>query len=233
MGIRADIQTLTPGGRVYLYELDLTPLEGDLYRFHGYQQQGPIWWQGEEYSPWPIQAEGFGMDGQGAAASPRLGVGNANGFITALCQFFDDLTGAKLTRRLTLTKYLDAANFPEGNPTADPAEELPPEVWEIEQRDGEDPDVVTFVLESPLSSMGVQLPRRQIVANVCGWLSVGGYRGPYCGYTGGPVADENDVATADPARDRCSGCVTACKMRFGANNPLPYGSFPAASLVRT
>jgi hypothetical protein len=36
--------------------------------------------------------------------------------------------------------------------------------------------------------VGVVLPRRQIIANVCQWK----YRGAECGYTGPPVADAND-----------------------------------------
>ncbi|MNM44596.1 Phage minor tail protein L [compost metagenome] len=232
MGFTADIQTLSPGGWVELFELDATAIGADLYRFHGYAQQGAIWWQGVEYSPWPIRAEGFGMDGQGASQTPSLSVGNVGGFITALCQYFDDLAGATLTRRRTLSKYLDARNFEDGNPIADPTEEAPPDIWKIERRAGEDAEVVTFELASPLDFNGVQLPRRQIVANVCGWLSNGGYRGPYCGYTGGPVADENDIITTDAARDRCGGRVASCKLRHGEHNPLPIGCFPAAGLVR-
>ena len=61
MPITADIQTLEPGAWVELFELDATSLGAELYRFHGYPQQSSIFWQGLEYSPWPIQAEGFEM----------------------------------------------------------------------------------------------------------------------------------------------------------------------------
>jgi hypothetical protein len=36
--------------------------------------------------------------------------------------------------------------------------------------------------------VGVMLPRRQVIANVCQWV----YRGGECGYTGPPVADADD-----------------------------------------
>ncbi|KWW37898.1 phage tail tape measure protein [Cupriavidus metallidurans] len=36
----------------------------------------------------------------------------------------------------------------------------------------------------------------------------------------------------DQVLDKCGGRLSSCKARFGANNPLPYGSFPAADLVR-
>ena len=94
-------------------------------------------------------------------------------------------------------------------------------------------DAVQFELSSALDFNGVQLPRRQIVANVCWWLSCGGYRGPYCGYTGEACFDRNDNPVTDPALDRCGGRLSSCKCRFGEHNPLPFGSFPAADLIRT
>jgi lambda family phage minor tail protein L len=48
----------------------------------------------------------------------------------------------------------------------------------------------------------------------------------YCGYNGPAVADSDDVATDDPARDQCGGRVRSCKLRFGQDKPLPYGGFP-------
>ena len=164
---------------------------------------------------------------------PKLSVSNIDGRITALCLMFGDLVGAKVIRRQTLVKYLDAANFPEGNPTADPNEHFQDEVWFIERKTSEDKETVEFELTTAIDLNGEQLPGRQIIAGVCGWLIRGGYRGPYCGYTGPAVADANDVPTDDPARDQCSGLVRGCKLRFGADKELPYGGFPAAGLLRT
>jgi lambda family phage minor tail protein L len=232
MRIRYDIQTLEPGELVELFELDATQQGGDILRFHGHTQVGSIWWQGNEYSGWPIQTEGFARTGEGQQPTPTLSVGNVEGSITALCLYLDDMVGAKLSRMRTLGKYLDAANFPDGNPSADPEEQLPPELWYIEQKTEETNETVTFELASALDFNGTQLPRRQIVANVCSWLTFGGYRGPYCGYTGSAYFDRDDNPVADPALDRCGGRLTSCKRRFGENNPLPYGSFPAADLIR-
>ena len=121
----------------------------------------------------------------------------------------------------------------DGQPEADPDEELPPDIWYVERKAAENNETVQFELASALDFAGVQLPRRQIVANVCWWLSCGGYRGPYCGYNGGPVADENDIIVTDASKDKCGGRLSSCKLRFGENNPLPYGSFPAAGLLRS
>jgi lambda family phage minor tail protein L len=234
MSIHADIQRLEPGKWVELFDLDATAIGGDMLRFHGYTQVGPIWWQGNEYSPWPIQVTGFAKVSDGQQPSPTLKVGDVEGRITALCLFLAGLAGARLTRHQTLGKYLDAANFPDGNQEADPSEELAPELWIVEQVAEQRPlEFITFALSSALDFGDAQLPARQIVANVCMWLTKGGYRGPYCGYTGGALFDRDNNPVADPTLDRCSGRLSSCKVRFGENNPLPYGSFPAADLIRS
>ena len=234
MSIYAEIQKLEPGEWIELFELDATIIGGDVLRFHGYTRVGAIWWQGEEYSPWPIQVEGFAKLSDGQQPTPTLKVGDIDGSITALCLFLQGLAGARLTRRQTLGKYLDAANFPEGNPEADSTAELPPELWFIEQPKEQRPlEFITFALSSALDFGDAQLPGRQIIANVCGWLGRGGYRGPFCGYTGSAMFDRDDNPVADPALDKCGGRLSSCKARFGADNPLPFGSFPAADLIRT
>lgn len=223
-----DIQKLEVGLYVELFELNLAPLGGDVYYFHGYTQVGPIYWQGVEYSPWPIKIEGMGMTGEGQQSNPTLSVGNVSGFITALCSAYQDLVDAKITRHRTLGRYMDAANFPAGNTEADPDEHFADDVYVIDQKQAADSQTAVFVLKSPLIATDRQLPARQIIANCCQWLSIGGYRGPYCAYTGSNYATDKDVPTDDPAQDRCSGTLTGCKLRFGANNPLRYGSFPSA-----
>lgn len=232
MTVREDVQKLEPGALVELFELDATTIGGDLLRFHGHTQQGGITWQGNVYDPWPITAEGFAMTGDQQPV-PKLSVGNVNGAISAMCIYLDDLVGAKLTRHRTFGRYLDAVNFPGGNPEADPDEEFPPEIWFIERKASESNEVVEFELASALDFNGVQLPRRQIIANRCLWLAIGGYRGPYCNYTGGPVAKADGTPTSNMAEDRCGGLCRDCKLRFGEDGVLNFGGFPAAGLVRT
>lgn len=239
--ITADVQGLSPDGDIKLYELDATEIGGDVLRFHGYPQAGPIYWRGDEYAPWAIEAEGFERTGTGAQPAPVLRVGNIGqdahgnpvpGVISALCLALDDLVGARLIRRRTLTKYLDATNFADGNPTADPTEEFPPEIWLIECKTQEDRETVEFELRSALDFEGEQLPARQIQANTCGWLSIGGYRGPYCGYTGAAMFDRDGNPVTDPVLDKCGGRVSDCKKRFGEWEPLNFGGFPAADQLR-
>jgi len=230
MTITADVQKLEPGGMVVLFELDATAITGggagDVVRFHGYTMEGPIMWQGQQYDPWPIYADGFELTPD-KPPMPTLQVGNVDGTITAMCLAYQDLVGSVLTRHRTLEQYLD------GRPGADPAQEFPLDKWFIERKSSETNELVEFELSSALDFGQQQLPGRKIIANSCSWLQRGGYRGPYCGYSGPPVAKADDTPTSDPAQDACGGRLSSCKLRFGANNPLPYGSFPAAGLLRS
>lgn len=225
--IESDVQQLEPGPLLEFWELDATSIGGGIVRFQG-QQDGKVWWQGVDYDAWPINGEGFARTAE-QQPSPKLQVGNVNRSITLLCQLFDDLVGAKITRRRTFAKYIDAVNFPDGNADADPAKEFPPEVWFIERKASESIEAVEFDLASALDFLGVKLPRRQIIANQCPFV----YRGPLCNYTGGPVADELDQPTSDPLLDKCGHRLSSCKLRDWPDDVLNYGGFPAAGLVRT
>ena len=229
MTITADIQGLEPGARVELFELDTTMISGgSLLRFHGYQQASTIYWQGNQYTPWPITAEGFAKTSEGQQPIPKLLVGNVDGSISSLCILLEDLVGAKLTRRRTLGQYLDAANFAGGNPSADPTQEFPADIWFVEQKTAETNEVVEFELASALDFQGLNLPRRQIIANLCSFT----YKGAYCGYVPGAMFDTNDASTTNAALDVCSKRLSGCRARFGQTSVLNFGGFPAAGLIK-
>lgn len=118
------------------------------------------------------------------------------------------------------------------NPLADPGEHFPDEVWYIERKVGEDDETVEFELTTVADFNGRQLPARQCT-RICSALLHGGYRGPYCGYTGSAYFDINDQPVDDPARDVCAGLVRSCQLRFGQDKAIPHGGFPAAGLLRT
>lgn len=235
MTIYADVQKLEPGAWVELFDLDARSItgggSGDILHFHGYTQVGPIIWGGVSYEPYPVQAEGFEKNPD-QPPTPTFSAGNVSGRITALCLAYQDLVGAKLTRTRTFGKYLDAANFPDGNPTADPEEVIGVDVCYLERKSSETSEAVTWELSSPMDFGERQLPGREIVANVCGWLKRGGYRGPYCGYTGPAVAKIDDTPTSDPSQDACGGRLHSCELRQWPDGVLNYGGYPAAQLIR-
>jgi len=231
MAIAADLYRLNAGQMVELFELDATALGGSVTRLHnGTNALGAdVVWQGVTYVRFPLQAQGFEFSGRGQLPRPTITVANVTGSIGALVRAYDDLVGAKLTRRRTLLKYLDAVNFAGGvNPSADPSAALPDDVYYIDRKVSENKYQIEFELAASFDVSGVQLPRRAIVQNVCPWR----YRGAECGYTGTSYFDTNDAAVGSLALDVCGKRISSCQARFGATAELPFGGFPAAGLTR-
>lgn len=231
MTIARDVSRLEVGATIELFTLDCTAIGGEVHRFTNETNQlsQPVAWQGEEYQPFPIQADGFEAKHDGPMPRPLLKVANVYGLIGALIREFDRLESSKVIRHRTLVKYLDAVNFEGGvNPTADPDAHWPVETWYIDRMAERNPQRVVWELASPLDLPGVVLPRRQVVAGACMWR----YRSAECGYAGGPVAKADDTATSNPALDVCGHRLASCKLRFGASAELPFGGFPGAGAIR-
>lgn len=189
-------------------------------------------WQGNVYSPIPIQSDGLEMRGDGRASTPSLAIANnlngLQGAISALCLRHDDFAGAKLTVINTMAKYLDAANFTDGNPQA--ANEYRKQLWYVEQKTSENASAVTFELSNPVDFEGARIPSRDITS-FCHWAVHGRYRGQECGYTGTAMFTEDGTPTDNPSLDKCGARLSDCRLRFGDNNPLPFGGFPSSSLI--
>lgn len=241
--IYAEVQRLDLEELVDLFKLDCTSFGGEVMRFHGYKQIGNIIWQGEAYVPWPIQLDGSELVGDGPAPTPTLQVGNIGqdhdgnelpGVISALCVQFQDLVDARLEVFRTFGKFLDAANFAEGNPNADPSEYLA-EVYTIAAKPSETPAVVVFELSQLVDADGVQIPDLTIQASICPWTRKGGYRGPYCQYTGVAMFTANDEPNTDPELDRCGGRLSSCKARQDGfpEKVMNFCGFPAADRIRS
>lgn len=138
------------------------------------------------------------------------------------------LWGAQTEIGTTMTAYQPVGSTWSQNPTADNTAEFPDDIFFIDRKAAETRDVVEFELAAAFDVAGVQLPRRQIIQNVCTWR----YRGTECGYAGASYFDANDAPVGSLALDVCGKRLSSCKARFGTNNPLPFGSFPAAGLTR-
>ena len=212
------------------------------------------------YSRVPIKADGFEYSNTGTLPRPTLTVSNLSSTITALLLLVNattagnDLGGAEVRRIRTLAKYLDSENFgvnklaiTQGadflvtqsgdnlefndvvtNATADPNARFPDERWFIDRKSSETRDSVTFELASKFDLAGQKIPRRQIIANICQWK----YRSSECSYTGTDYYDVNGNEVSTEAQDVCGKRVASCKLRFGENAELPFGSFPGAGLTK-
>lgn len=407
--ITTEIQKLEPSAIIELFEMDATDFGGDLLRFHAGTNglSANVVWQGNTYTAYPIKATGFDFTGNGQLPRPKLTVSNVTGAITLLVLTYDDLLGAKITRKRTMVKYLDAVNYParrnlltyseafnswtksnatvataaalnpfgilsadrliptttsgthsvsraatavaigdvrtfsiyvnrstgeryvrlaftstifstgsayydldtgavsnvgagsvatatqlsdgwwrltltatattagtgnaiaysyraigsnyagdgvvgpllygaqvdagsvvtayqyigaafSQNPDADDTAEFPDDVFFIDRKATETRDMVEFELAASFDVAGVLLPHRQIIQNVCVWR----YKGTECGYAGTNYFNANDESVGSSGLDVCGKRLSSCQLRFGQNEPLPFGSFPSAGLVR-
>jgi len=116
----------------------------------------------QTYSAFPVESEGWEVrgSGTGSLARPTIRFANINQYWNAHLSDYDDLVGAKVTRRRTLAKYvvLDAAPV-----------EFNRDVYYIERKSSETPILVEFELTSAFDVQGIKLPRRSIIAARCPW----------------------------------------------------------------
>lgn len=253
MAISADVQHLYPGNKIRLITVDGSVYGADIMRFH-YSAMPPdltnlgakdangnypnaqvkardIVYQGLEYGLWPFELTGISATSDGTVPQPKLTVSNISNLISALCLDYEDCVKFRVTIVDTFVEYLDAANFPGGNPSANPDEYFKQSFY-VDSKSSENKREVEFTLSSPFDLAGVQLPTRQITT-LCTWACRGWYRtGKGCSYSGSRYFDENDNPVSDPSEDVCPGFVNSCKIRFGENEELDYGAFISAGLIK-
>ena len=187
MSIQQEVRNSWHDSIVELFELDLEPITedaSDKYYFTGdiFPDGTKIQWQGQVYEPFPISITGFETTTKGTIPQPELTVANVLGTLAAVTNAFDDLVGAKITRRRTLGKYLDNGTNP------DSSEEFPKDIYYIERKTSETSLSISWQLASKIDLEGLQVPRRIVTQNYCVWK----YRGTECSYNGPPVANERD-----------------------------------------
>ena len=211
-----DLSVLAPNAIIELFQLHLdATLHGSstIYYFHNGVNAavtGNITWNGQAYVRLSIEATGFDYSSTGSLPRPSLTVSNIGSSITSLLLQVNlitagnDLGGAKVVRIRTLKKYLD------GEAGADPHAKFPDEIWYVDRKANENRVGVEFELASKFDLVGVMLPRRQIIANICQWA----YRGGECGYNGTDYYDINDNKVTASGSDVCGKRLSSCNVRF-------------------
>ena len=229
-----ELGNLTPSSIVTLFEIDLSKIleaksipnltadseavgfKGNvdsILRFHNNIKvfNSKITWNGNDYYPVPIQAQGFENSSRGTLPTPTLSISSQSEENVTLISLLKheilkigDIIGAKVTRRRTFAKYLDWANFQfktdiSGRPFSpqiqelpdgyepDPNAELPKDIYFIERKTGENKSSIQYQLSSILDLEGTLLPRRTIVSDKCSFT----YRGPGCWYQHIQQGEEN------------------------------------------
>ena len=146
---------------------------------------------GTPYIPLPVEASGFEFNGDGTLPRPSIRFANLQSQITALLLGINqitpgnDLSGARVKRIRTLSRFLDSDNWengvnPYGNPDSGANAQFPPEIYYIDRKVAENRDFVEFELVSSFDMPNTKAPRRLVMQNLCQWE----YKGKECGYAG-------------------------------------------------
>ena len=207
-----------------LFMVDITILlpafstDQSQYYFTNWSNSGgqDLAFDGQVYTAIPLETQGFELKSTGQLERPSLTFGNVGLAITGLCNTYDDLIGATVTRTRTLSTYLDGAD------EADPEAFWGPDQYVVEFKKSETQLGVTFQLAIPFDLEGRSLPARRMVRESCPWIyrdSVG------CGYTGTNYFNAQDEVVTQEFQDVCGKRLTSCKKRYG-NATLPFGGFP-------
>ena len=156
------------------FNVNTTLTDATVFLFHSgnnMKDSGDIVWQSNTYTRMPCQATGFKYSGKGLLPRPTITFSNLLGTITTIILRvnqttpFIDLQRAKVTRRRTLSRFLDATNFPSNvNPygTPDPSAELPREVYFIDKKATENRNFVEFEMVSSFDLAGVGAPKKLV-----------------------------------------------------------------------
>lgn len=233
-------QSLTPGAKVFLYKLDLTPIgvTGGGSEFFGtpsFDVAGEISFGGETFTKMAIQISEIERTGNGENPEPRLTLPNTDKFASALVVAHADLVGAKVYRWVTYDSFLD------GRAGADADAYLSYDIFVIEQKLSLDKTQAQFSLRVLADTAGRVVPGRSALRDICPWR----YRtynattsafeydvNKPCPYVGGTYFREDGTPTAAPAEDRCSNDLTGCALRPHPDGILPFGGFPGMSKLR-
>lgn len=225
---------LVTEGLITLFVLDTRNLGGQLFYFTSAEDvDTTIIWGGQQYAALPMDASGFDMTTRGAIPQPNVTISNLFGAGNLLLDSYRGLIGATLYRILTLRRFLDDGATPDGNAY------ITRDAFVVSQKTSHNALAIVFKLASKMDQEGVQLPRRQILRDICShayrfWNpAIGGldYSLATCPYTGGPSWDVNNTPT-DQAHDVCQRTLGACRLRFTGEQPLPARFFPGVGKIK-
>lgn len=236
MALLQDVQTSHVGDLVTLFQVDCTNFaDGTILYFTPNAYLGaPVLWNGNLYTPVDIDADGFEYNVKGAFPTPTLRMSNVTNLASSLVIAFDDLIGAKVVRIRTFKQYLDNGTSPDVNQI------FPPDVYIVEQKTTHNKKLIEWKLSASIDQDGAMLPGFFLVRDYCSrifrrWDAVKGefrYEQATCPYVGAAMFDINNNPTGDPTQDACAKNLPACKLHFGATNPLPYKGIPSLGRQR-
>ena len=206
--ITTDAQTLAiDSAIVELYELELNNTT-TLFFYPGYDENNslvkfhPVGEPNKNntndantYQALPMLLEGIESTAQGANNRPTITIANVLSVFRAALQAqnfsYNDVIGKRLTRRLTLAKYLV------GGSSDDSPLEMPMRRYYVDRIATEDRTMVQFELASPFDVDNIKLPNRVVVGKYCSWE----YQGQENGRGGCSWRADNQTSHANAANN--------------------------------
>lgn len=244
--IKEDIQKADPGKIVSLYALDATD-QGAAQVFYFTQNTvsgiSSVQHNGITYTPLDCEIDGMEFSGEGALPRPKIRISNVSKTLASEVINYNDLIGAKLTRRRTFMKYLD------GQPEADSTAIFMDDIYVVERKTVHNKYIIEWELAAYMDFEGTKIPKRQIIKDVCTRIyrywdaTTSGFvysdyewRCPYTTTGSGSYFDEEGQSCA-ASDDKCGKKLSDCRLRFGkdgVNNtePLPTFAFPSVAETR-
>lgn len=207
---------LQPTAILELYKLypDTTNSPNIFITFHGGSVfGGNVTWQGVQYIPVPVEAEGFGVFGDGTLPRPKIKVSNNDRLVTYLLGKYKDFKNAVIFRKKVFVKHLDDVNFDGQNPfgLANSEAEISQEKYLVGQKVQENKAFVEFELNLPLDLDNFDVNYRTVNAKYCYWT----YRGLGCQYAGKPVEKEDGSSFVNVEDQRVTVDTTEETIRTG------------------
>jgi lambda family phage minor tail protein L len=224
---------LSVQGLITLWQLDCRTLGGPIFYFTSAADfTTEIIWGGQTYTPLPMDASGFELTTRGAIPQPTVTISNLYGAGNLLLDSYKGLVGAEIIRIMTLRRFLDDGSTP------DPSAYITREKYVVAQKTSHNAQAIAFKLASRMDVEGTQLPRRQILRDVCThtyrfWNATTGmfdYSLASCPYAGVATFDINNNPT-DNVNDQCSRNIQGCQLRF-PGQVLPARFFPGVGKVK-
>jgi len=156
-GLKETQQKAALGRLVELFEIDLTPFGGPIFRFTSTANESTaIVFGGNIYLPINVEAEGFEWSGIGAFPTPVLRISNVEFATRIAVATFNDLLGAELIRLRTFRRFLDDGTDP------DVDSRFPDEVYIIEQKKNQNKVFIEWELKASVEHTDKKLPGRQV-----------------------------------------------------------------------
>lgn len=220
---------------VTLWEIDIPAMVSDSGEIetiritpHVTEERATIAFLGNQYNPFPIEAEGFEQT-SGALARPTLTMSHITELIAGDIEQYRGLQGFYVRRIQVTRSMLDdrrEAGF-------DVTYITMPETYIVNRASSINKIQIKLELMTPIDLQSLKKVPRRCLTGHCTrvYRRWNAKKGEWsispnaCPYASDAMYNEMNQAVLQPELDRCAKTVQACKVRFGMD--LPHHGFPS------